>query len=61
MTSDALAILRALFGSIWSLFTSWHIPGTRMSPAELGFLALTLNLLIRFIKRLLNVGGDSDA
>lgn len=59
MTSDALAILQALFGPVWSLFTSWYLPGTRMTPAELGFMALALSLIIRFLKRVLNTdGGD---
>lgn len=59
MTSDALAVLQVLFGPIWSLFTSWYLPGTRTTPAELGFMILTLSLLIRFLKRVLNTqGGD---
>lgn len=62
LTSDALLIVRTLFVSIWSLFTSWHIPGTRATPAEMGFLILTVSLLLRFLKRLLSVdGGDDNA
>lgn len=60
MSSDALLILRTLFGSIWALFTSWYLPGTRMTPAELGFLILTISLLLRFLKRLLSVDGGGD-
>lgn len=58
MTQDALLILATLFGPIWSLFTSWEIPGTHMTPAEWGFFLLTVTLLLRFLKRLF--GGDSD-
>ena len=61
MSSDALLILRTLFGAIWALFTSWYLPGTRMTPAEFAFLILTVSLLIRFLKRLLSVdGGGND-
>lgn len=58
MTQDALLILGALFGSIWSLFTSWEIPGTHMTPAEWSFFLLTASLLLRFLKGLF--GGDSN-
>lgn len=60
MTSDALAVFRCIFGTIWALFTSWYIPGTRMTPAELGFLGLALSMLIRFLKRIVSVDGGDD-
>lgn len=33
MTSDALLILQSIFSTVWGIFTSWHIPGTRVTPA----------------------------
>ena len=53
MTSDAILILQTLFGPIWSLFTSWSIPGTRVSPAEWAFFVLGTILCIKILKRLL--------
>lgn len=32
MTSDALAILDCIFGTVWRIFTSWNIPGTNVTP-----------------------------
>lgn len=53
MTSDAILVLRSIFQTIWSLFTSWLIPGTRTTPAEwLAFLlsvGITLRILAFFI------------
>ena len=59
MTQDALLILGLLFGPIWSLFTSWEIPGTHMTPAEWGFFLLTVSFLFRFIKRASGSDGGS--
>ena len=61
MTSDALAIVQSLFSSIWSLFNSWYIPGTHVTPAGLALFGLFLLLVIRFIRRVFigdNSGGD---
>lgn len=61
MTADALAVVQFLFGGIWSLFTSWHIPGTAVTPASLGLFTLMVGVVIRFVKRLLdNQGGDGN-
>lgn len=61
MTSDALAILQFLFSAVWSLFTSWHFPGTHITPAEWAFFVLTVFVLFRFIRRLgTGSGGGKD-
>ena len=49
MSSDALAIVGALFQIIWRLFTSWHIPGTEMTPAVLAFFLVAASLGLRFV------------
>ena len=53
MTSDAILILRSIFQTTWTLFTSWLIPGTHTTPAEwLAFLlsvGITLRILAFFI------------
>lgn len=51
MTSDFLLGVKAIFTTIWRLFTSWAIPGTRMSPAGWAFFVLSSMLVIRFIMR----------
>ncbi len=60
MTADAMAILQFLFSAVWSLFTSWHIPGTRASPAEWAFFALTVVVLFQFIRRFGDSSGGKD-
>lgn len=59
MSTDALAILQTVFGSVWLLFTSWHLPGTRMTPAEFAFFLLAAGLTLRFFRRLGKV-DDSE-
>lgn len=62
MTADALAILQWLFSAVWALFTSWHLPGTHMTPAEWAFFVLSVFVLWRFIRRLGtgSSGGGGD-
>lgn len=58
MSEDVLLVLRTLFGGIWSIFTTWYIPGTNITPASWAMFSLTLYAAVRFIKRLL--GGDPN-
>lgn len=62
MTADAALVVQALFNVIWSLFTSWTIPGFNVTPMEFAIFGLFMALVIRFIKRLLakSGGGDED-
>lgn len=52
MSNDALMVVQTLFSVIWRIFTSWHIPGTNVTPAVMAlFLAsagIGLRLLVRF-------------
>lgn len=59
MTADALLVVRFLFTSIWSLFTSWHIPGTNVTPASMFFFLLAATIIFRILKRNF-LGGDGD-
>lgn len=52
MSSDAVAVLQMLFGPIWSLFTSFHFPGTHITPAELGFFFMFVPVIFKFLSRL---------
>lgn len=58
MTSDALSVVSLLFSTIWSLFTSWFIPGTNTTPAEFAIFILVVFLIIRTVKRLFD--NDSE-
>lgn len=55
MTSDAILIVQCLFSSIWSLFTTWYIPGTNVTPAQFFLFLGSAGLGITFIVRLLTV------
>ncbi len=48
MTHDALLVLRSLFTTIWSLFTSFFIPGTNTTPAEFAFFLVFAFICLKF-------------
>lgn len=59
MTADALLVVRFLFTTIWSLFTSWYIPGTNVTPAAMGFFLLASVSILKILK-LYFLGGNDD-
>lgn len=59
MTADALLVVRFLFTTIWSFFTSWYIPGTNVTPAAMAFFLLASAVILKIVKVYL-FGGDSD-
>lgn len=63
MTTDAVLVLRTVFDVIWTLFTSWYIPGTHVTPAGWAFFVLFAVLVIKILKRLLldNYNDDSGS
>lgn len=56
MTADAILIVRFLFGQIWRLFTSWYIPGTRVTPAAMAMFMLAFVFVLKHLGIFL--GGD---
>lgn len=58
MTDDALLVLKTLFQTIFSLFTSWYIPGTNVTPAVAFFGILFISILFRVFSRLLGLWDD---
>lgn len=58
MTDDALLVLKTLFQTIFSLFTSWYIPGTNVTPAVAFFGILFISILFRVLSRLLGLWDD---
>lgn len=61
MTADAIQVVKLLFSTIWSLFTSWHIPGTNVSPAAWFMFILFAVFVLRVIRRFLDLNGDDLA
>ena len=59
MTGDGLAVLKLLFVDIWRLFTSWCIPGTRITPAAWAFFSLAVVAALKLLRDYF-LGGDSD-
>lgn len=49
MTSNALAVLDCLFQTIWALFTSWHIPGTNVTPASFFLFLISASIGLRYV------------
>lgn len=60
MTGDAILVIQAVFVTIWRLFTSWYIPGTRTTPADWAFLSLALVLAVRLFRRIFGSGGGDS-
>lgn len=52
MTSDALSFLSGVIGVLFSIFTSWHIPGTNVTPAMWFVFLLSVGILFRFLGKL---------
>lgn len=52
MTSDVLSFLKGVIAVLFSLFTSWHIPGTDVTPAMWFLFLLSVVVLFRFLKKL---------
>lgn len=49
MTNDALSVLDCLFQTIWSLFTTWHIPGTNVTPAGFFLFLISASIGFRYV------------
>ena len=49
MTHDAALVLKCLFEIIWQLFTSWHIPGTSVTPAMAALFFIAAGVSLRFV------------
>lgn len=52
MTSDAILVVKCLFSTIWSLFTSWYIPGTQTTPAQFFLFLIVSSIGITFVVRM---------
>lgn len=58
MTDDALAVVSAIFDTVFRLFNSWYIPGTNVTPAVAIFGIAFVGLVLRFLGKLTGLWGD---
>lgn len=58
MTRDAILVLQTLFGTIWRLFTSWHIPGTNVTPAAAFLFFIAVGIGLKFVGRIIGQNID---
>ena len=58
MTHDSLLVLQTLFQTIFSLFTSWHIPGTNVTPAVAFFGILFIVIMFKIVGHVFGLWGD---
>lgn len=68
MTTDAILVLKCVFGNIFRFFNSWYIPGTNVTPGTAAFGCLFLSVVFRFVGQALGIlasspgsGPDSDS
>lgn len=54
MSDDAILVLECLFQTIWSLFTSWHIPGTDVTPASFFLFLISAGIGLRYVLQFLH-------
>lgn len=57
MTDEAMLVVKCLFSTIWSIFTSWHIPGTNVTPMAMSLFLIIACLGLRFLYSLLGVSS----
>lgn len=60
MTDDALLVVKSLFTTIFSLFTSWYIPGTNVTPALACFGLLFIVILFRALSKIIGLWEDGN-
>lgn len=60
MTSDGLLVVQYLFTQIWSLFTSWNIPGTGVTPAAFFLFLLSAGVGLRIISHIFTQSPDTN-
>lgn len=58
MTADGLTVLKFVFTTCWSLFTSFVVPGTHTTPAEWALFCLVFVLALRIVKNFLGLPSD---
>lgn len=60
MAAEMLDLLQVFIAGIWTIMTSWHIPGTNFTPAQLLFFLLIAPVILHFVFDLLSVTVTKD-
>lgn len=58
MTNDAMSVVSTIFSTVFTLFNSWYIPGTNVTPAVAFFGILFLTVLFRILSRVFGLWDD---
>lgn len=58
MLESTVTILQHSIGWFWSFFTSWYLPGTRVTPAAFLLFISVGGIVVRLLKRL--IGGSNE-
>ena len=58
MTNDAMSVVSTIFSTVFTLFNSWYIPGTNVTPAVAFFGILFLTILFRVLSRVFGLWDD---
>lgn len=57
MTQEVFNFLAGFFNAIWTLFNSWYIPGTNVTPAGFFLFLVFVPIVLRFILNVIGVGS----
>lgn len=61
MTQNFYDCLKTLFGCCWSLLTSFHLPGTNITPAAMILFGAVAYISLKFFTNIIGTGGVQDA
>lgn len=57
MSQDFIQIITVFPSAIWSLLTSFHIPGVNFTPAVMIFGILSFGVAIKFVTGIIDITG----
>lgn len=61
MSDDAMLVVECIFTTIWSIFTSWHFPGTDVTPMAMALFLIIACFGIRFLYVISGASGSLDS
>lgn len=59
MSSNAMQLFQLIVNSMWTLFTSWKLPGLGFTPAQFVAFLLVFPLVLDFVSQIL-AGASSS-
>lgn len=61
MTQNFYDCLKTLFGCVWSLLTSFHLPGTNITPAAMILFGALTYIALKFFTNMIGTGGVQES